>query len=475
MRSDGTLVGVGIGYLKRDEAMSRFVTVNRDTAYLLPPSVDEWLPQEHLARYVVEVVEALDLSAMTRSYAGRGSDAHHPAVLTGLLIYGYATGTYSSRKIEAATFDSLAFRYIAGNTHPDHDTLATFRKRFLGELKALFVQVLLIARENRLLKLGHIALDGTKVKANASRHSALSYGYIRELEQQLQAEVAALLARAEATDTQEQTQGLDIPAELARREERLARIREAKATIEARAAEEHALEQAEYEAKRAAYEERCKQNKGKRGGGGRPPSPPSGGIEDKAQVNLTDEESRIMPVAGAGFEQCYNAQLGVDTESRLIVITDVTQSSVDKQQVVPALTQLSAVAAALDQTPQSLIADNGFMSAANVTACTQHVIEPLFSLGRDKHHVSLDARFAPDPDTPAPEDALAAMAHRLKTRAGRALYGLRKSTVEPVIGIIKSVMGFDHFLLRGLANVTGEWKLACLAYNIKRMHRLQRA
>lgn len=449
--------------------MSRFVTVDRDTPYLLPPSVDEWLPKEHLARYVVEVVEALDLSAMTRRYAGRGSDAHHPAVLTALLIYGYATGTYSSRKLEAATYDSLAFRYIAGNTHPDHDTLATFRKRFLGELKALFVQVLLIARENRLLKLGHIALDGTKVKANASRHSALSYGHIRELESQLQGEVAALLAKAEAADAQEQAQGLDIPAELARREQRLARIAEAKAKIEAMGAERHAAEQAEYEAKRAAYEERRK-----RGGGGPPPSPPSAGIADKAQVNLTDEDSRIMPVAGAGFEQCYNAQLGVDTESRLIVITGVTQSSVDKQQVVPALTQLVPVAAALEQAPQSLIADNGFMSTANVTACTQHNIEPLFALGRDKHHLRLEERFAPDPNTPAPEEALAAMAHRLKTRAGKALYGLRKSTVEPVIGIIKSVMGFDHFSLRGLTNVTGEWNLACLAYNIKRMHRLQR-
>ncbi len=450
--------------------MSRFVTVNRDTAYLLPPSVDEWLPKDHLARYVVEVVEALDLSAMTRSYAGRGSDAHHPAVLAALLIYGYATGTYSSRKIEAATYDSLAFRYIAGNTHPDHDTLATFRKRFIGELKTLFVQVLLIARENRLLKLGHIALDGTKVKANASRHSALSYGHIRELEQQLQGEVAALLSKAEAADTQEQAQGLDIPAELARREERLARIAEAKAKIEARAAERHAAEQAEYEAKRAAHEERRR-----RGGGGPPPSPPSGAIEDKAQINLTDEDSRIMPVAGAGFEQCYNAQLGVDTESRLIVITGVTQSSIDKQQVVPALTQLVSLGKALDAQAQSLIVDNGFMSAANVMACVEHSIEPLFAMGREKHHVSLEERFAPEPDTPLPDDPLAAMAHRLKTRAGKALYALRKSTVEPVIGIIKSVMGFDHFLLRGLDNVTGEWNLACLAYNIKRMHRLQRA
>ena len=182
-----------------------------------------------------------------------------------------------------------------------------------------------------------------------------------------------------------------------------------------------------------------------------------------------------MPVAGGGFAQCYNAQLGVDTESRLIVITGLTQSSVDKQQIAPALTQLSALAEALEEQPQSLIADNGFMSTANVVACTQHKIEPLFSIGRERHHLSLDERFAPEPSTPAPEEALAAMAHRLKTRAGKALYALRKSTVEPVIGIIKSVMGFDHFLLRGNANAAGEWNLACLAYNMKRMHRLQRA
>ena len=456
--------------------MSRFVTVNRDTAYLLPPSVEEWLPQEHMARYVVEVVDALDLSPMIRAYAGRGSDAHHPAVLSALLIYGYATGVYSSRKIEAASYDSLAFRFIAGNTHPDHDTLAAFRKRFIGEIEKLFVQVLLIARENRLLKLGHIALDGTKVKANASRHSALSYGHIRELEAQLQGEVHALLAKAEATDASEQAQGLDIPAELARREQRLEAIAQAKAKIEAMAAERQALEQAEYEAKRAAYEQRCTQNRGKRGGGGRPPTPPSAHLEDQAQVNLTDEDSRIMPVRGAGFEQCYNAQLGVDTESRLIITTGLTQSTVDKQQVAPALAQLEALPEALGQA-QSLIADNGFMSAANVTACAEHAksITPLFALGRDSHHMSLEQRFAPDLIGPPPEDALAAMAYRLKTHAGKALYALRKSTVEPVIGIIKSVMGFDHFLLRGLANVTGEWNLACLAYNIKRMHRLQRA
>ena len=454
--------------------MTRFVTVNRDTAYLLPPSVNEWLPKEHLARYVVEVIEALDLSALVKAYAGRGSAAHHPAVLLGLMFYGYATGVMSSRKIERATYDSLAFRYIAGNTNPDHDTLAVFRKRFLPEIEQLFIQVLLIARENKFIKLGHIALDGTKVKANASRHSALSYGHIRELEAQLEQEVKDLLGKAELADAQEPAPGMDIPAELIRREERLAKIREAKQKIEARAKERHATEQAEYEAKRTAYEKR--RDEGNRRGP--PPAPPSAKIEDKEQVNLTDEESRIMPIRGGAFEQCYNAQLGVDTDSRLIVTTGLTQSTVDKQQVIPALVKINALPEVLGQA-QTLIADAGYMSAANVSACAApeasdtRAITPLFAIAREHHHLPLAERFALDPEGPIPEEPSAAMAHRLKTRVGKALYAVRKSTVEPVIGIVKSVMGFRQFSLRGLNNVTGEWNLVCLAYNIKRMHRMR--
>ena len=454
--------------------MTRFVTVNRDTAYLLPPSVDEWLPKEHLARYVVEVIEALDLSGLVKDYAGGGSAAHHPAVLLGLMVYGYATGVMSSRKIERATYDSLAFRYIAGNTNPDHDTVAAFRKRFLPEIAQLFIQVLLIARENKFIKLGHIALDGTKVKANASRHSALSYGHIRELEAQLEQEVKDLLGKAELADAQEPIPGMDIPAELTRREERLAKIREAKQKIEARAKERHATEQAEYEAKRTAYEKR--RDEGNRRGP--PPTPPSAKIEDKEQVNLTDEESRIMPTRGGAFEQCYNAQLGVDTDSRLIVTTGLTQSTVDKQQVIPALGKINALPEVLGQA-QTLIADTGYMSAANVSACAApeasgtRAITPLFAIAREHHHLPLAERFALDPEGPIPEEPSAAMAHRLKTRVGKALYAVRKSTVEPVIGIVKSVMGFRQFSLRGLNNVTGEWNLVCLAYNIKRMHRMQ--
>ena len=224
--------------------MNHFRECDRDTAFLLPPSVDEWLPEEHLARFVVDIVDQLDLSGLTRQYRGAGSAAYHPSMLVALLLYGYATGTYASRRIEQASYESLAFRYIAANTHPDHDTLCTFRKRFLKELGALFVQVLSIAQEMDLVKLGTVALDGTKVHANASRHSALSYGHAEKLEAQLQAEVKELLARAEAADAEPLLEGLNIPEELARREARLQAIKHAKAEIEARAAERFAHEQA---------------------------------------------------------------------------------------------------------------------------------------------------------------------------------------------------------------------------------------
>jgi len=290
--------------------MTRFITADRDTAYLLPPSLDDWLPQEHLARFVVEVVDQLDLTELTKQYAGRGSKAHHPAVLLSLLIYGYASGVFSSRKIERATYDSVAFRFIAANTHPDHDTLATFRRRFLPQLEALFVQVLLLAREMKLMKLGRIALDGTKIKANASKHKALSYSHTLKIEAQLKAEVAKLTEQAEAADRSPMTDGMDIPAEIARREERLAALAEAKAKIEQRATERHQVEQEDYEAKMARREAQRKAGKKPRG---KDPEPPSAGPGDKEQVNLTDEESRIMPVSGGGFDQCYNAQAGVDT------------------------------------------------------------------------------------------------------------------------------------------------------------------
>ena len=455
--------------------MSRFVPVDRETAYLLAPWVQEWLPKDHLARYVVDVVEALELSELTRQYAGRGSDAHHPGTLLALLIYGHATGVHASRAIERASHDSVAFRFVAGNTHPDHDTIATFRGRFADQIKALFVQVLQIAQANGLLKLGNVALDGTKVKANASRHSALSHGHALKLQEQLQAEVDELLRLAEVADAGARPDGMDIPQELARREQRLARIAQAKAQIEAAAAQDYAQAQAQFEAKQAERERR--QNEGRRPPGP-PPTPPSPEVDPKAQVNLTDADSRIMKVSGQGFEQCYNAQLAVDMDSRLIVACGLTQEVNDKQQVVPTLETLRALPPELG-TVQALVTDNGFMSEANVRACVVPQagdgapIVPLIALGREPHHGDLMQRFAPELFGPPPPDPVRAMAHRLKTAEGRALYALRKSTVEPVIGIIKSVMNFRQFLLRGVNLVSGEWDLVCLAYNVKRMHRMQ--
>ena len=451
--------------------MSRFVAVDRDTAYLLPPSVDEWLPHDHLARFVVEVIEGLDLSELTRQYVGRGSAAHHPAVLLGLLVYGYATGVHSSRKIERATYDSVAFRFVAANTHPDHDTLATFRRRFLKEVESLFVQVLVLAREMKLLKLGSIALDGTKVKANASKHKALSWGHAGKIEAQLRQEVQALLELAEKTDGAGVPDGMDVPAEIARREDRLAAIEQAKAKIAQRAAERHQLEQQEHEAKMARRQAR------RRAGGkprGKDPEPPQAGPKDGDQVNLTDEESRIMPTSGGGFEQSYNAQAAVDTATMLVVAAHVTQASNDKRQIVPTLEAMTKLPPCLGKA-QSLVADTGYFSAANVRACEAQGIEPSLSMRRETHHLPLLDRFAEDTQAPPTDDPVQAMAHRLSTRAGRALYGLRKQTVEPVFGIIKRAMGWRQMSMRGLAAAQGEWNLVTMAWNIKRMHVLHAA
>jgi transposase len=446
--------------------MSRFHPIDRDTALLLPLSMQDWLPEGHLARYVAEVVEGLDLSEMERAYSGVGSIPCHPATLLGLLIYGYATGCYSSRKIEQATYDSVAFRFIACNRHPDHDTLATFRRRFRTEFEATFVQVLQVARENRLSRFGSVSLDGTKIHANASRHSALSYGHAEAIEAPLRTEVRELLELAERTDGANAPNGMSVPAELARREDRLAAIAAAKAKIEARAAERFAHEQAEYAAKLAARAARVAATGKKLGG--TPPKAPQPGPRADDQINLTDEESRIMPVAGGGFEQCYNAQAMVDTESMLVVVPQVVQAANDKQQIVPMLDTLQALPEGLNR-PERLLADAGYFSKDNVEACEAAGIEPSIAVARDSHHPHWSERFS-EPPEPAPEATpVERMVNRLKTGVGRAAYALRKQTVEPVFGIIKSVMGFRQFLTRGLDNVQGEWTLVCLAWNLKRM------
>lgn len=447
--------------------MSPFKPINRHTNYLFPPSVDDWLPEQHLARFVVDVVEQLDLKEMERAYRGAGTEAFHPALLLSTLIYGYATGVFGSRKLERATYDSVAFHYVAANEHPDHDTLNTFRKRFLPQIEGLMVQVLLIAQAMKLVSLGHVALDGTKVKANASQHSALSYGHSEKLEQQLREEVARLLALAEAADNEAVPDGMSLPEEIARREDRLSAMAAAKAKIEARARERFEQEQTVYQAKLDQRDAQSKESgKPPRG---KPPTPPQAGPRNKDQVNLTDDESRIMKVSGGGFEQCYNAQVAVDMDSLLIVKTNTVQACNDKQQIEPMLKQLLALPDELGHLT-TLVADTGFYSEANVNACAINEIIPLIAVSREAHHPDPLERFTEPPPLAETATPTERMRHHLKTKKGRALYGRRKCTVEPVIGIIKSVLGFRQFLLRGLENVKGEWDLVAMAWNLKRMH-----
>ena len=443
-----------------------FHPIDRDVDYLLPPSVQEWLPEAHLARYVVDVVEGLDLSELERAYAGRGSAAYHPATLLALLIYGYATGTFSSRKIERATYDSLAFRFIACNRHPDHDTLATFRRRFGKQFGDAFVQVLQVARENQLSKFGTVSLDGSKIHANASRHSALSHSHIEKIEEKLKAEVQEMLALAEAADQSSVPDGVSLPDEIKRREDRLAAIAAAKAKIEARAKERFEKEKAEYDAKMAARAAKEAET-GKKPGGKEPKEPdPTPRAED--QVNLTDDESRIMKVAGGGFEQCYNAQAVVDAESMLVMVPHVTDAANDKEQVAPMVEKVQALPEGLNQ-PKTILIDSGYFSEKNVATCEMAQITPLIATGRDVHHPNWRERFTEPGPLAADATPVERMKHTLKTKAGRALYALRKQTVEPVFGIIKSVMGFRQFSMRGLENVQNEWTLVCLAWNLKRM------
>jgi len=447
-----------------------FIESDRKTPFLLPPSIEDWLPEGHLARFVVEIVEQLDLSSLTEPYTGRGSQPHHPAMLVALLFYGYAVGVFSSRKIERSTYDSVAFRYIAANSHPDHDTIAHFRKRFLQELTGLFVQILWVARQMGVLKLGNVSLDGSKVKAHASKHKALSYEHACKLEAQLKNEVAQLLQKAEAADRADLPDGLSIPEELQRREDRLSAIRNAKAEIERRAAERQAREQAAYRekmAKRARKEQETGQKPP-----GRQPQPPVPGPTAKDQVNLTDGDSRIMPTSG-GFEQCYNAQAGVDVATKIIVSAHVTPEPNDKQQLEPTLKKLVALPKELGKV-SGLISDSGYFSETNVQACENQGITPYLAIGREHHHQDPWDRFREPPALPEGADAVSRMRHRLKTAAGKATYALRKVTSEPVFGIIKAVMGFRSFQMRGTEAAEGEWNLVCMAWNIKRLHVLTR-
>jgi len=453
----------------------RFRSVDRSTSYLLPPSIDEWLPEGHLARFVADVVSQLDTSAIENCYTGRGSDAWHPKMMISLLFYGYATGVFSSRKLERATHDSVAFRYLCANQHPDHDSIATFRRRFLSELELLFVQILHIGREMELVKLGNVSLDGTKMKANASKHKALSWAYACKLEAQFESEVKELMRLAKEADGADLPDGFSIPEELEIREKRLAAIRDAKVKIEERAAERHARDVAEYEEKvavRAAKEA----STGKKARGAAPKAPEEEGPTDKDQVNLTDEESRIMPTSGGGFEQAYNAQAAVDMETMIVVATNLSHNPNDKREMEPVVETLAKLPDSLGDI-ETVVADTGYFSEHNVKVCEQHKLQPLIAHGRQPHHLPLAELLAQNEsgDAFVSDDPVQRMKDELKGKTGRAIYAKRKSTVEPVFGIIKHVMGFRQFSMRGLKKAKGEWSIVCMAWNIRRLFTLQAA
>ena len=444
----------------------RFITVDYEAALDLVVSLRECLPSDHLARFVVDIVAQLDLSCIYVHYGTRGGKAYAPEILLGLLFYGYATGVFSSRKIEKATYESIPFRYIAGNLHLDHDTIATFRKTFLPEIQVLFVQILLLAHAAGVLKLGNISLDGSKVHADASKSKAVSYKRLLELEAQLRQEVEELLALGERADQIELPDGLVIEDEITFRKNRLANLAEAKTVLKARARERYETEQAEYKAKMRVREEKAQQTGRKPRG--RAPQPPTPGPGDKDQYNFTDPESRIMKNSNnGGFDQHYNTQIAVDQDSFLIVANTLSNHPNDYAEMEPTL---DAIPEELG-TPDAAAMDNGYFSADNVTACETREIDPYIATGREPHHRSWKAYFA-ELSAPPPEDAspTVKMAYKLQTEIGKAIYGLRKCTVEPVIGIIKEVLGFRQFSLRGLVATAGEWCLVCLAFNLKRLH-----
>jgi transposase len=446
----------------------KFRTANYDETLNLSVTLGEALPPNHLARFVVDVIGQLDLGAIYARYAPVGGEAFAPEVLLGLLFYGYATGVFSSRKIEKATRENLAFRFVAGGLHPDHDTIAHFRKTFLVELQDLFVQILLLAQLAGVLKLGNLSLDGSKIHADASKSHAVSYKRLLELEVQLRGEVQELLTLGEQADQGEAVLpgGLGVEDELALRQKRLENLAQAKAVLEARAQERYQAEKAKYEAKQRARAEKARKHHRKPRGPA--PKPPQPGPRDKDQYNFTDPDSRIMKnCTNEGFDQHYNVQAAVDQDSLLIVASSLSNHPNDQQEVAPTLDALSPQVGQ----PKAAALDNGYFSEANVRALEARGIEPYIATGREPHHPSWHTFFDEQPEPPAADASLKEqMAYKLRTDIGQAIYRLRKCTVEPVIGIIKEVLGFRQFSLRGLAAAAGEWCLVCLAFNLKRLH-----
>ena len=448
---------------------TRFRSYAPDQLLLLPPDLREWLPEGHLAYFLLDVVSELDLTEIYASYDGSrgGRPGFDPRMMVGLLLYAYCLGIVSSRKIEKATYESVPFRVVAANQHPDHDTIAEFRRRHLEALSRLFVQVLSLCQKAGLLKLGHVALDGTKMRANASKHKAMSYGRMREKIVELEFQVQELMAAAEAQDEAEDAlhgkgrRGDELPEELRFRQKRLEKIRQAKAALEAQAQAEAKQESKESDPKD------CGPRSGGDDGGQSGPPTPAARPQDKAQRNFTDPDSRIMKDgATKSFEQCYNCQAAVDSRAQVIVSARVTQQANDKQQVEPLIEQMKKNLRG--QKPRVVSADTGYYSEDNLKYLSAEQIECYVATGRQKHGMRASA---PRGRIPSQASAKERMTRKLQTVKGRREYSKRKETVEPVFGQIKEARGLRRFSLRGLRAVAAEWSLICLTHNLLKLFR----
>ena len=455
---------------------ARFVNLDRQTPMFLPCDLREWLPGDHLVHFILDAVEQIPTGHFHVNHRGTGSEQYPPTMMLALLIYSYATGRFGSRTIEAATYSDVAVRYLCANHHPDHDSICTFRRVNKAAFEAAFVTVLQLAHQLRLTRVGTVSVDGTKIQANASKHAAVSYQRAGELITRFQLEVAELTTRAETADVKEAKEPLDIPAELARREKRIESLKQARQIIETQAREMAAAKQTEHQAKVTARQ--VQRDAGKKPRGPEPQAP-SQEPEPKAQYNFTDPESRIMKAGnGKHFEQACNAQAAVD-EAMLIVGQRVSVAPNDKQELAASVQAISPV---VSGEVKVVLADSGFYSEAMVQAVEQKSdgtasgLTVYAAVEKQSHHKSV-AELLPQPEPePLAENASAQekMAHRMKTQVGKTLYKLRKQTVEPVFGIIKEVMGFRRFLLRGREKVSLEWLLVCVSYNLKRLFTLKR-
>jgi len=453
--------------------MKTFKPYNPDQLYLLPPALRDWLPEGHLALFISDVVDSLDLEPILSVYEqgdGRGQPPYHPVMMMKLMIYGYCKGKPSSRKIERASYEEVAYRVLAAEQHPDHDSISEFRKRHLKALSGLFVQVLRLCQRAGLVKLGHVALDGTKIKANASKHKAMSYERMCKAEKELEQEVERLLKRAEEVDRAEDKEygqdkrGDELPAELARRESRLKKIREAKAFLEEEA-RDRAVKEA-FQAQAKIEQRRLKeQQTGKKARGREPEVADAEKAvpEPRAQRNFTDPDSRIMKDGAThGFVQAYNAQAVVDSQAQIIVAAALTEQANDKQQLVP---MLEEVESNIGEKPKKASADAGYCSETNITDKKLEGIDLYVAAGRRRHGEKIEEVIPAG----AQAGVIEQMRHKLKTAQGQAIYKMRKAIVEPVFGQIKEVRGFRRFSFRGKQKVAAEWQLICLTHNLLKL------